>query len=135
MARNQARSYPCEPAAIVHEGVRVVEEGQWERIGAGAGIVFVVLLVVSAFIVPSPPHIDASTPSIVAWVDQHRHALLAAQMLGVLSIVAFLWFVGHLRHVLDRAEGGAEALSPIVLVSGATLAAAGGMAFLPLTIM
>ena len=39
------------------------------------------------------------------------------------AAVFFLWFVSHLRHVTSRAEGGAEAISPLVYGSGAVLAA------------
>lgn len=112
-----------------------MEERQWERIGAGAGIAFVVLLVASAFMVPVAPHIDASTAKITAYVNDHRNALLAAQVVLALSVLALIWFVGHLRHVLDRAEGGAEALSAIVLVSGATLAAGGMLTAMPMTLL
>lgn len=112
-----------------------MDERQWERIGAGAGILFVVMLVAGTFVVPAPPHIDASTSKIVSYVTAHRGGLLTSGVLYVLGAVAFLWFVGHLRHVLDRAEGGAEGLSPIVLVSGATAAAAGALSVLPSTLL
>jgi len=112
-----------------------MEERQWERMGAGAGIAFVVLLVASAFMVPAAPHIDASTAKITTYVNDHRNALLASQVLLALSVLSFLWFVGHLRHVLDRAEGGTEALSPLVLVSGATLAAGGILSAMPMTLL
>ena len=112
-----------------------MREDSWERVGAGAGVVFVALLVVSAFIVPQPPHIDASTARISAFVTEHRRSILIAQVLAVLAVPVFLWFVGMLRHVLDRAEGGAEALSPIVMVSGAALAAVGAMVALPMAVL
>lgn len=47
--------------------------------------------------------------------------------------MAFLWFVAHLRHVLQRAEGGAEAFSPVVLVSGVSLATVCALGMVPLT--
>lgn len=112
-----------------------MEERQWERMGAGAGIAFVVLLVASAFMVPAAPHIDASTAKITTYVNDHHNALLASQVLLALSVLSFLWFVGHLRHVLDRAEGGTEALSPLVLVSGAALAAGGILSAMPMTLL
>jgi hypothetical protein len=112
-----------------------MEERQWERIGAGAGIVFVVLLVVSAFMVPQPPHIDASTAKITTYITDHRSAILVSQVVGTFAALAFIWFVGHLRHVLDRAEGGAEAFSAIVVVAGATLAAAGMLVGFPMTVL
>jgi hypothetical protein len=112
-----------------------VEERLWERIGAGAGILCVALLVVGTFLVPAPPHIDAPTAKIASYVTGHRGGLLVSNILFVLAVAAFLWFVGHLRHVLERAEGGAEALSPVVLVSGTALAAVGALTVLPMTLL
>jgi hypothetical protein len=90
---------------------------------------------VGAFMVPAPPHVDASTAKIASFVSAHRHALLASGVVNVVGVVAFLWFVGHLRHVLERAEGGAEALSPIVMVSGTVLAATAVAAAIPGTLL
>lgn len=112
-----------------------MEERQWEQIGAAAGVVFVVLLVGGSLMIPSYPHVDAPTAKIVSWVTGHRRAILAGASLQAIAVVAFLWFVGHLRHVLDRAEGGAEALSPIVLVSGSTLAAVGMISTMPVALL
>ena len=95
-----------------------MDETRWERIGAAAGIAFAVLLIVSFFIAGAPPHIDASTAKIVKYIEDHRKALLTGSMLNALAVLAFIWFLGHLRHVLQRAEGGVEALSPIVFASG-----------------
>jgi uncharacterized membrane protein len=46
--------------------------------------------------------------------------------------VLFLVFLGHLRHVLQRSESGAEALSPIVYGASLTTVAIGFMCALPL---
>lgn len=112
-----------------------MNERQWERTGAGAGILFVILLVLAVFLAPQPPHIDASADKIASYVTGHRRALLTAQVLGVLAAASFLWFLGHLRHVLERAEGGVEALSPIVTASGTALAAVGALASLPMSVL
>lgn len=109
-----------------------MNETRWERYGAGAGIAFVVLLVLSTFIVPMAPHIDASTGRIVSYVADHRHALMTSTLLGWAAILPFLWFMGHLRHVLQRSESGAEALSPIVFGSGLVAAVLAMMAMLPM---
>src|SRR5947208_3006477 len=103
----------------------------WERYGAAAGIIFAVLLVVSFFLAPQPPHIDATTQKIAAYFAGHRRAILTEQVFGTFAVVFFVWFLGHLRHVLQRAEGGAEALSPIVFGAGIALAGAGALAALP----
>ncbi|HZU73541.1 MAG TPA: DUF4386 family protein [Acidimicrobiales bacterium] len=109
-----------------------MNETKWERYGAGAGVAFVVLFVIGTFVVPMPPHFDASSSKMASYVSDHRHGLMVATLLEGFAVLAFLWFIGHLRHVLHRAEGGAEALSPIVFASGVALAAVGMMAALPL---
>jgi len=68
-------------------------------------------------------------------VGRHRRAILTSQMLGTLAVVAFVWFLGHLRHVLQRAEGGAEALSPIVFASGLALVSTAIVSALPMTVL
>jgi hypothetical protein len=112
-----------------------MDESRWERYGAASGVVFVVLLVAATFVVPAPPHIDAPTAKIVRYITNHRQAILTSQMLGTLAVLSFVWFLGHLRHVLQRAEGGAEALSPIVYASGLVLASAAVVSVLPLTVL
>ena len=95
-----------------------MDETRWERIGAAAGIAFAVLLIVAILMTGQPPHIDASTAKILKFVEDHRKAALTSSMLNGVAVLAFIWFLGHLRHVLQRAEGGVEALSPIVFGSG-----------------
>src|SRR5438128_198809 len=112
-----------------------MDESRWERYGAGAGITFVVLLVVGLFIAPQPPHVDASVAKIASYFADHSKAVLASGMFGTLSVLAFVWFLGHLRHVLQRAEGGAEALSPVVFTAGTALAALAVISALPMTLL
>lgn len=100
------------------QGEETVNENRWERYGAAAGLAFAVLAVVSFLMVPSPPHIDAGARKIADYYANHRRAVLTSSVLFVFSTLAFVWFLGHLRHVLQRAEGGVEALSPIVYGAG-----------------
>lgn len=109
-----------------------MNETKWERYGAGAGIAFVVLLVVGTFIVPMAPHIDASNGRIVSYVADHRHGLITSMLLGCAATLAFLWFTGLLRHVLQRSESGAEAISPMVFGSGVATAVVGMLSTLPM---
>jgi hypothetical protein len=108
-----------------------MNENRWEQAGAAAGVVFVALILASIFIVPSAPHINASFVNIATFYVSNRGGLLTAALLGTLGSVFFLWFVSHLRHVLQRAEGGSEALSPIVLVSGTAVAVLGVLTAIP----
>jgi len=108
-----------------------MNENRWEQAGAAAGIVFVALILASVFVVPAPPHINASFLNIANYYVSNRGGLLTSALLGTLGSVFFLWFVSHLRHVLQRAEGASEALSPIVLVSGTAVAVLGVLTAIP----
>jgi len=109
-----------------------MSERQWERVGSITGIGFVAAMIVSVFMAPTPPHIDASTSKILDYVTGHRTAILGATVVGSLAGLLFLLFLGHLRQLLQRSEGGAEALSPIVYGAGLTLVATAFVCQLPL---
>jgi hypothetical protein len=108
-----------------------MNENRWEQAGAAAGIVFVALILASIFVVPAAPHVNASFVSIANYYVSNRGGLLTSALLGVFGSLFFLWFVAHLRHVLQRAEGGSEALSPIVFISGTAVAVLGVLVAIP----
>jgi hypothetical protein len=112
-----------------------MNETTWERYGAASGLAFVVLFMLSVFIVPMAPHLDASTGSVTAYFMSHSKVLLLTGVLTAFSVMAFLWFLGHLRHVMQRAEAGHEELSPIVMVAGVALAGIGLMSSIPASIL
>jgi hypothetical protein len=112
-----------------------LDENRWERYGAASGVIFVVALMATLFMAPIPPHIDASSDKITSYYADHHTVVVTAAWTGMIAVIAFVWFLGHLRHVLNRAEGGAEALSPIVFASGAVLAAVGALSGLPSAIL
>ena len=112
-----------------------MDENMWERWGAAAGVVFVVLLMLSVFIAGMPPHIDASNEKIANFVGDHRRAIETSAVFGMFAAMFFVWFASHLRHVMQRAEGGSEALSPIVFGSAVFIAAIGAMSALPLVVL
>jgi hypothetical protein len=112
-----------------------MDENRWERYGAAAGVAFAVLVLVSFFMVPSPPHVDASFRKIGDYYANHRRAILTSNVIGTFGALAFIWFLGHLRHVLNRAEGGVEALSPIVYGAGMATIAVGILGAIPATVL
>ena len=112
-----------------------MNERTWEQAGAAAGIVTVILLVVSTFLVPQIPRIDSPTAKFVAWITTHRRGEETAAVLGMFASGTLVWFVSHLRHVLQRAEGGAEAFAPIVYGSGLILAAVSALGIVPITVL
>jgi hypothetical protein len=97
-----------------------MNERAWERAGAASGLVAAVLLLVSMFLNLGAPPGDEPVLTFF-YVAAHREMVLLAALLATLAAVVFLWFVGHLRHLLQRAEGGAEAFSPVVFAAGVGL--------------
>jgi hypothetical protein len=113
----------------------VMNERTWERYGAGSGIVFFVLLLASVIVAPLPPSVTASASEITSYFNDNRASVLLSGILGSLAAMALLWFVGHLRHVLQRAEGGAEKFSPMVYGTGLMIATLGLLGALPGTML
>jgi hypothetical protein len=109
-----------------------MNERRWERFGASMGIVFFVLTVASFQVAKAPPKVNASLLSINSYFAANSTRLLAGAVLATLGALAILLFAGHLRHVLQRAEGGVEAFSPIVFGSGIALAVVGMISGLPM---
>jgi len=112
-----------------------MEERTWERIGALAGIGFVVLMVLATFMAPQQPRIDSSAATTLKWIHGHRTGIQTEMVLGTFAAGLLLWFVGHLRHVLGRAEGGTESLSPIVFGSGIGMAIIGLVGAFPIALL
>jgi len=112
-----------------------MDERNWERIGALTGIAFVVLVLLGTFLYPQQPRVDSSPATTLAWIHGHRTAIQTGMVLAIFASGALVWFVGHLRHVLDRAEGGTEALSPIVFGSGIAVALMGVLGAVPTALL
>lgn len=108
-----------------------MNERAWERTGAVSGLVAAVLLLVSFFLNPLPPP-GEDAAAIFFYVAGYSGTLLLAALFTTLAAVVFLWFVGYLRHLLQRAEGGAEAFSPVVFAAGVSLAMMAMLSTLPI---
>ncbi|MFN2569258.1 MAG: hypothetical protein ABR564_06620 [Candidatus Dormibacteria bacterium] len=93
----------------------------WERLGGAMGILFVVLLIASVFIMPFPPGEDEPTLKFLALYRDHRNAILVSAFIGTLATFPALWFMGSQRALLRRAEGGDGNLS--LLAFGSAVAA------------
>jgi hypothetical protein len=109
-----------------------VDEAKWERWGAASGLLFVITVLAYVFVTPKAPHFDASPHSVAAYYLAHRSTLVTSGVIVIFSAgVVFLWFVAHLRHVLQRAEAGDEVFSPIVFGAGVALAAVSVVSVVP----
>ena len=104
-----------------------MEDSKWEKFAALGGVAFVVLNVVGAVGTGSPP--DPGKPDQVAkWFNDHAGAIKLSQFLGVLSVIALLWWFGSLWRKMAIAEGGRYRLSILaalgLVFSGTMLMAA-----------
>jgi hypothetical protein len=102
-----------------------MNERQWERLGAATGILFVVLLVISAFGTPTPPDLNDQPVKFAQWFRDHQDGIRTATFIGMIAGFLFLWFLGSLRSFLRAAEGGTGRLSSVAFAGGiATVALA-----------
>jgi hypothetical protein len=105
-------------------------EAQWQRLGGAFGLVFVLVILVTAFVIaPNAPLSTASANNVTAFVTAHRDALGAANYLGALATLFLVLFAAALRSRLARAEsdhgqlanvsfGGSLLLAGLLLVAG-----------------
>lgn len=102
------------------------------RYGAAAGILFVVFVIAGFFVQPKPPAADAPAKEVFEYVVDNQSTLHVVQILFAIAALLFLWFIGTLRAVLGRAEGGEARLATIGfgggLIAVATLAVGLGLA-------
>ncbi|HVM64729.1 MAG TPA: hypothetical protein VMU14_07700 [Acidimicrobiales bacterium] len=106
------------------------DERTLERLGALAGLAFVVLTLLATFLYPQQPRIDAAPATTLAWVHNHRAALEAGMILGIFGAGFFLWFAAHLRTVLKT-----ERLGNLVYGSGIGVAVFGALGALPVGLL
>ena len=114
-----------------------MDDAKWERWGAVGGILFVVMVVVSAFLPGSPPTTSDPTKDMVKFVVDKGDELRVAGYLGALAAVPFFVFVASLWRLLRRAEGGTPHLTVTAALGGAftgVIGALGGvlLAVLPI---
>jgi hypothetical protein len=98
--------------------------GSWARYAPLAGLVFVVLVIVSIIVggFDSVDTNDSTAKVVDFWKDNDSQQAISA-LIGALALVPFLWFLGVLRSVLRVAEGGAGRLSATAFAGGIVLVA------------
>jgi hypothetical protein len=88
-----------------------------------AGIVFVVLMLISAFLPGNPPKPDDPAGKIVKFVVDENDQLRWAAFVGLLAALVLLAWLGAVWRTMRRAEGGTPLLA-VGAALGAVLAAA-----------
>jgi hypothetical protein len=100
-------------------------ERRWERYAPLAGIVAVILWVISIIVIESAdsPGEDAGGEEIARYFESDGGTILAASFIFMVGTAVFIWFLGSLRARLFWAEGGAGRVTAIVFGSGLVVAA------------
>jgi hypothetical protein len=108
-----------------------MSEDAWPKVGASAGIVAAVLLILSFVFGPSgtPPGFDDSAREVQEFIQDNRGEMQAQVALGFATLFAFAWFLGSVFYRLRAAEPAARlsvgALAGgLVLIIGATIGTA-----------
>jgi hypothetical protein len=95
-----------------------MDDSKWERWGALGGILFVVMVVVAAFLPGSPPATNDPTGDMVKFIADKGDQIRYAGYVGALATVPFFWFLGSLWRLLRRAEGGEPRLTVMATLGG-----------------
>jgi hypothetical protein len=99
-----------------------MSEDAWPKVGASAGIVTAVLLILSFVFGPSgtPPGFDDSAREVQEFIQDNHGEMQAQVALGFATIFAFAWFLGSVFYRLRSAEPAAR-LSAVALAGGLVL--------------
>ncbi len=100
-----------------------MDDSKWERWGALGGIVFAVLVTVSALLPGSPPKTSDSAAKIVKFFADNGDEIRWAAYIGGLATLALFWWLGSVWRLMRRAEGGVPRLA-VVAIAGAVFASA-----------
>lgn len=94
---------------------------KWERYGLLSGPVFVVLLLVGAFLPAQPPDVDAPGAEVREFLIDQSTQLQTAALLGAIASLFGIWWIASIWRAMTKAEYGKPRLALI-----ATLGFVGG---------
>jgi hypothetical protein len=105
---------------------------QWngQKLAGAAGILFIILTLVSAFIVSPPPSADESPAKFLEYFNDNRSVLLVQMIIAFFAIIPAILFISGIRNLLlsEEAEGGILTLSAVIgfILAGAVVTIATG---------
>ena len=79
---------------------QIIDDRTWDRLGALAGLGFIVLTLLATFLYPQQPRVDSAPATTLAWVHNHRSGIQTGMVFGLFGAALLLWFIGHLRRVM-----------------------------------
>ena len=104
-----------------------MDADRWDRMAPLAGVVFVVLTVVSIVLTSAdaPSDFPGEPQEIVEYYSANEDRLMAGHWIGLVGTVFFFWFVGALWSRLRPAEGRAGRVSAVAFAGGVAVGVVG----------
>jgi hypothetical protein len=99
-----------------------MDDRNWERWGALGGILFVVLVAITAILPGYPPKTGDSAQKIADFIGDNGNKIRWAAFFGGLAVIALFWWLGSVWRLMRRAEGGSPRLT-VTAFAGAVFAA------------
>lgn len=97
-----------------------MDNDRYARLGAAAGIISVVLIVIGfGMFTSGAPGFDEPGDAWAGWFSDHDTRIQIGIMLISIATFFFLWFLGSLRNAIAAAEGGTGRLASIAFGGGA----------------
>jgi hypothetical protein len=90
----------------------------FERFAPLAGVVVLILAIISFILSNSSPGADASTAKVIKYWNDNDSKEIASALFGSLAALFIVWFVASLRSVILRAEGGTGRLATLAFAGG-----------------
>lgn len=100
-----------------------MNDRNWERWGALGGILFVVLVAITAILPGYPPKTGDSARKITDFITDNGDEIRWAATSGGLAVIALFWWLGSVWRLMRRGEDGSPRLT-VTAFAGATFAAA-----------
>jgi len=96
-----------------------MNDRNWERWGALGGILFVVLVAISAILPGNPPMTSDSAKKISDFLVDNDDTVRWAGYIGLVAVIPFFWWLGSVWRLMRRGEGGSPRLAVMAVLGGA----------------